>query len=129
MISLIVNPEAGGTTLFGKKVSTLQTGISVDSGKITGTLKYVTGYTGFSGDPEEQNGNYLALKMTATEGATTRVKIVGGSGNWVTLDEDMNIVLLIRNNTQQVVVECSKEGYVTKTRTYDLTDLILQSQA
>ena len=47
------------TDCYGKKASEL--GEVTFSGKqLTGTLKHVTGYTGFNGsDPSEQNGYYL----------------------------------------------------------------------
>lgn len=50
--------------LFGKDCDDLQETVAVADGAVTGTLKYVTGYTGWSGDPDEQEGNYLALKFT-----------------------------------------------------------------
>ena len=52
-----------GVSLLGKELSDLQSGVSVGQDAIAGTLKYVTGYTGFSGDPAEQEGHYLALHI------------------------------------------------------------------
>ncbi|MBR3236844.1 MAG: hypothetical protein IKF99_08375 [Oscillospiraceae bacterium] len=63
---------------------------------INGTLHYVTGYTGFSGDPEEQEGNYLALHFEA-EGATSiSVHAIGSERAPVTLDEDGILILRVR---------------------------------
>ena len=47
--------------LFGKKASDLQTGVTIGADSITGTLLYVTDYTGFSSDPAMQEGNYLVI--------------------------------------------------------------------
>lgn len=96
--------------------------------RISGALKYVTGYTGFSGDEAEQSGNYLALKCDAGEGATITVELVGGNlGHPVTLDEDKNIVLKIGDNTRQSVkVVATKDGQTVE-KVFSLTDLALES--
>lgn len=98
------------------------------SDHITGTLKYVTGYTGFSGNVDEQEGNYLALKMEATEGATTTVLLTNGTVNRpVTLDSDMNIVLRITNPAKQkVIVTTTKDG-VEVSKKYSLSSLKLEA--
>lgn len=103
---------SGSVDLLGKTADDLQTGVEVGNGAITGTLKYVTGYTGFSGDVEEQSGNYLALKVTAVEGATITVELINGTvGHPVTLDEDGMIVIRITNkSTQSVQVVATKDS-------------------
>ena len=60
-----------------------------------GTLKYVTDYTGFSGTPELQSGNYLAFKVSGIpSGATVTMQKVGpGASPAVTLDSDLNAVV------------------------------------
>ena len=127
-ISLAVEPEDPETDLLGKTAAELQENVLVNSDHITGTLKYVTGYTGFSGKAEEQEGNYLALKMTATEGATTTVLLTNGTVNRpVELDSDMNIVLRITNPAiQKVVVTTTKDGYEVS-KTYSLSSLRLEA--
>lgn len=53
------------------------------------------------------------------------VEVVGGTKGPVKLDEDLNIVLLIKNNqTQKVRVVVSKDDE-SYTRTYGLTNLVL----
>ena len=103
---------SGSVDLLGKTADDLQTGVEVGNGAITGTLKYVTGYTGFSGDVEEQSGNYLALKVTAVEGATITVELINGTvGHPVTLDEDGMIVIRITDkSTQSVQVVATKDS-------------------
>lgn len=102
--------------------------MSISNGVISGTLKKVTGYTGFSGDPEEQSGNYLALKFTAEEGATVTVELINGTvGHPVTLDEDMNIVIRIADKDTQSIEVVASKGGASSTKTYALTGLTLQS--
>ena len=127
--SLSVAPEGGEATVFGKTVSDLQSNVAVGDSEITGTLHYVTGYTQFSSEPTEQEGNYLALKFEADEGATTTVEIVGGTKGAVTLDEDMNWVGLIKSNsTQSIKVVTTKDGQST-TKEYGLTGLTLEPES
>jgi len=95
---------AADENLFNKFVADLQSNIVVGDGKITGELKYVTGYTGFSGNPEEQSGNYLALHNTTNTGEPIIVEIIGGFSGPVQLDPDGLIVLKIANNDQVVKV-------------------------
>lgn len=70
---------------------------------VSGTLKYVDDYTGFSGDPALQEGNYLALRVdTDDEDDVITAELLGGStGHPVTLDSDRNIVFLIADEQTQ----------------------------
>lgn len=128
-MNLSVTPEDGEVVLFGKTVNDLQTNVVVNDDSITGTLKYVTGYTGFSSETSEQEGNYMALKIEAEPDAVTTVEVVGGTKGPVTLDEDMNIVLLIRNKDTQDVRVISTKGDQSVTKTYDLSGLTLESES
>ena len=87
--------------LLGKVVSDLQdkTGVSADN--ILGELKYVEGYTGFSGDPEEQEGNFLAFKTDYT-GTYTSLSVEAG-GKEQTLDNDKVMILQIKKKAPIVV--------------------------
>lgn len=101
--------------------------MTVGDNAITGTLNYVTGYTEFSSNVEEQSGNFMALKMTADPSdAITTVEVINGTvGHPVTLDADMNIVLRIVNvDTESIRVVMSKNGF-TMTKTYSLSGLVL----
>ena len=115
--------------MFGKTVNSLQTGVHVSDSAITGTLHYVTGYTDFSSVVEEQSGNYLALKIGADPGTTTTVEIIGGTKGPVTLDEDMNIVLLIKNKDTQSISVTTTDGDITTKKTYSLKNLTLEPSA
>lgn len=129
MISLVVEAEDDEADLLGKYAYELQDGVTVNDTSISGTLKYVTGYTGFSGDPDEQEGNFIALKFTAPEGSTTTVEIIGGTSGPVELDEDMNWVGRIRSNDQQIEVTTTTVDEDTITKVYSLTNLVLTPQA
>ena len=112
--------------LLGKYVTDLQEDIEVSEDDIIGTLKPVTDYTGFSGDPEEQSGHYLALHCeTEEEGATITVELVGGDHGPVTLDPDGLIICRIKSTEQSIKVTASKEGYTSVTKSYSLADITL----
>ena len=88
--------------LLGKKASDLQKGVFIVDGKVFGTLKYVTGYTGFSGRADEQEGYYLALQYEWEDADSIKV-------NGVTLDSDGIHILIIKKIGGKVKVEVSKD--------------------
>ena len=93
---------ADSVDLLGKKVSDLQEGVFIVDGKVFGTLKYVTGYTGFSGRADEQEGYYLVLHYACEDADSIKV-------NGVTLDEDGLHILIIKKMGGKVKVEVSKD--------------------
>ena len=126
-VTVVTAAESADATPLGKKVSDLQSNIVVGENAITGSLKHVTGYTGFSSKTSEQEGHYLALKFDVTPAdAVTTVELVGGTKGPVTLDADQNIVLLVKSNTQSVKVISTKGGF-SITKVYDLTGLTLEA--
>lgn len=128
-MSLSVKPEDGEAVLFGKTVNELQSDVVVSDDEVTGTLKYVDGYVDFSSNVSEQSGNYLALKIEAEPAeAETVVELVGGTKGPVTLDDDMNIVLLIKNkDTQSIKVTTTHNGE-SITKIYGLSGLTLETE-
>ena len=104
--------------LFGKKVTDLQKDIVIKDGVATGELLYVTGYTGLSGDPAEQQGNYIALHVDVPD-----VEDVTYTVNGNTLDSDQVIVLIVKNKDKKVVVTASKLGEPTITKEISLKKL------
>lgn len=128
-MSLSVKPKDGEAVLFGKAVNELQSGVVVSDDEVTGTLKYVDGYVDFSSNVSEQSGNYLALKIEAepTE-AETVVELVGGTKGPVTLDDDMNIVLLIKNKDTQSIKATTTHNEESVTKTYGLSGLTLETE-
>lgn len=114
--------------LLGKVVTDLQSNVSVGENAITGELKYVTGYTGFSSNPAEQEGNYLVIHCESAEpDAVITVEVVGGYSGPVTLDDDGIIILRIANNMQAVRVTCYAGG-AYKELTYGLTGITLDPE-
>ena len=112
---------------MGKSLDDLQSGVSVGGSDISGTLHYVTGYTGFSGDEAEQSGNYLALHIdTDVEDSTIRVELIGGDHGSTTLDSDRTIIFRIKNKSQKIKITASKEGYPTVSKTYTLGGVTLE---
>ena len=129
LISFSVSPEDGEANLFGKTVNSLQENIAIRESEITGTLKHVTGYTGFSSNTSEQEGNYLALKVDAdSEDAVATVELVGGTKGPVTLDDDMNIVLLIKNKDTQSIKVTTTHNEESITKIYGLSGLTLETE-
>ena len=106
----------------------LQSNVVVDNvhKKITGTLKYVTGYTGFSGDPEEQEGNYLVTHWTATNGSTITSQLKP-KPRVVTLDPSDNILISRITDPQTQIIEmiATLNGNSSVTD-WDLSGLVLE---
>lgn len=126
-VELKVNPVAADVDLLGKFAGELQDNVVVNDGAISGTLKYVTEYTGFSGDESMQSGNYLAIKAEAFGGATITVELINGTvGHPVTLDADGMIVLRITDIATQSVEVIATKGNVSEKATYTLTGLTLE---
>lgn len=99
---------------------------------VSGTLKYVTGYTGFSGDASEQSGNYLALAVTRKEGVTVTLDMIGGDheGHPATFpDEDEICVVRVKNTAQKLVFTAYLDDVAVETRVIQLTGLTLTPSA
>lgn len=128
-MSLSVFRLNGKAVLFGKTVNELQSDVVVSDDEVTGTLKYVDGYVDFSSNVSEQSGNYLALKIEAEPAeAETVVELVGGTKGPVTLDDDMNIVLLIKNKDTQSIKVTTTHNEESVTKTYGLSGLTLETE-
>ena len=122
---------AAATDLLGKYVSDLQSDIEFGEYGVTGTLKYVTGYTGFSGDAAEQEGNYIALHFEVEDEPTAVIKVrhtKGGHLDWGTLDPDGLYILRLEDQAQEVIVEATL-GNLKATKTISLHGLVLESEA
>ena len=121
---------SGNVDLLGKTADDLQEDVVVGADEVTGSLNYVTGYTGFSGDVSEQSGNYLALKVTAVSGATITVELINGTlGHPVTLDEDGMIVIRIANKTTQSVEVVATKDDKSEVQRFTLTGLTLTPES
>ncbi|MBQ7670560.1 MAG: hypothetical protein IJS45_07565 [Clostridia bacterium] len=118
---------ADSVDLLGKQASDLGTGITVEGSAITGTLKNVTGYTGFSGLAAEQSGNYLALYASSTGSDSVTMELLGGTSGRgeVTLDDGYMIIRVTNKYTQAVRIRAYKGGVVANERVYGLSGLTL----
>lgn len=105
----------------------MQSGIIVNDNSIEGVLHYVTGYTGFSSNVDEQSGNFLVLKFQHSEGATTTVEIIGGTSGPVALDEDMIWVGRIEPSDQGIRVVTTLDGK-SITKVYSIDNLVLETE-
>ena len=113
--------------LLGKSASDLQSGITIGSENITGTLKYVTGYTGFSGDVEEQSGNYLALHFAADNADSIVVELVNGIHGPKPLDADGILIARVTNKSTQTIRVTATKGEETVTKTFGLAGLVVEN--
>ena len=125
---LEVEPDDPSEVRLGKAVSALQTDVVVHDKYIKGTLHYIEGYTGFSGDEDEQSGNYLALKFEGSEGATTTVELLGGKvGHPVDCTSDMWCVFRITDKNKQRIKIVTTLGNDTVTKIYSLANLVVET--
>ena len=130
MITLSVDADiSAGTDLLGKSVTDLQSDIVIGDSAITGTLKYVTGYTGFSGDATEQSGNYIAFHAEAPGADSITMELINGTvGHPVTLDSDGLAVIRITDKATQKIRLVAYEGDNTVVKEYDLSGLTLNAE-
>lgn len=114
-------------TVLGKTVSSLQSNIMMNDKSIEGTLNYVTGYTGYSGDPKEQSGNYFAYHVAAPTGATIVGELIGGTTGPVTFDEDGICVTRVSNNNQKIKITVTTTTGEVMEKIYSLRLIDLES--
>ena len=111
--------------LLGKSASDLQSNIKLVGDVVDGVSKYVTGYTQFSGEPSEQEGNYIALHVSATSGDIT-IQTIGGlnDGRVVTIayTGDDLVTKVVSTNEKLVI---TNNGI---TRIIKLSGLTLESE-
>ena len=94
-------------------------------------MKYVTGYTGFSGDPDLQEGNFLAFKVAPSlgEDATYTIEIIGGDHGPVQLDSNMNAVIRIKSNSTQSLKIVGTVDEKSVERIYSFAGLTLEAES
>ena len=117
-------------SVLGYTVSNLQSDITVTGNEISGTLAYVDDFTGFSGNPDLQKGNFIALSFNSDPAYDKMtVELVGATVNpgAIELDADKDAVFRITNKeTQRIVVTAYKDGEATR-KSYSLKKLTLES--
>jgi len=118
-----------GVDLLGKDLDELQSNVKVGRRSVSGTLHYVTGYTGFSSKTEEQSGHYVAIHADSDDATTITAKMYP-SGMEVELDSDRTIIIRVTNiNNQRVTFTASKEGSAPVSKTFSFTGLNLEKQS
>ena len=103
----ILTIPSQGQTLYGKRVSSLVgDDIKVfEDGTVTGTLKHVTGYTGFNeAEPEEQEGYFFPFRLSQT-GTTMTFKKNGEPGKTGIAWEADNVFRVTASDTFEVLVD------------------------
>ena len=126
-VGLTVTPEDPTEEISGKLVSALQTDVYVNSTTVGGTLKYVTGYTGYSLDPNKQEGHYVALKAVGIgENDTVTAELLNSTEGIKTLTSDNNVVFRVEDRANQKIrfVVTNADGDKL-TRVYSLARLTL----
>lgn len=106
----------------------LQSDVTIGATGISGTLKYVTGYTGFSGDEELQSGHYLVVHCDTgnVTADAIKVQLINGDFGPATLDEDGIAILRIKDKDAQALnVVAYKDGRAVS-RVFDLSGLTLE---
>lgn len=121
---------ADSVDLFGKVASDLQENINIEDGVITGTSKEVTGYTGFSSNPAEQEGNYIVLHFEDEDGHASYLtaELVGGTSGPVKLDEDGLIVFRLNAPAALTAIEVkayNANDELMGSKSFDISGLTL----
>ena len=131
--TLVVKAEPAGGKLFEVDVDDMQSGVSFANGKVTGTLKYLSGSNAITDVWGE--GYFLCFNMAdSTWTGYTSVKVgltpTAGSGLVEIIeDPDKNGICKVTDKAQQLFTIVSTKGGVTKTKAYNLTDLVLEEPA
>jgi hypothetical protein len=128
LTGLTVEAEDGETSLFGRKVKTMQTGITIANGAVTGTLKYIS-----SGAIAQDwgAGNFLCLKFPDADITTMTVKVglnpSQGSG-LVALDADKNGVFKVTDKDRQTFIIIQNDGARQSVQYLDLSGLTCETE-
>ena len=114
--------------MFDVPVSDLQTSVSVSDGKITGTLKKLTGSNPITDVWGE--GNFLALDFGSNPSGVSQTYVKldpsAGSGQFVPLDADRDGIFKITDKDAQKLVVKMTGSKGEQTQIYDLSELVCQ---
>ena len=88
--------------MLGKAVNELQRDVVIADNEVTGTLKYIDGYVGFSSNVSEQSGNYFTKVTDVIDTFVVRsllqLQDVGMSSAAGLMQSVINFVILISVN-------------------------------
>ena len=117
------------TDFWGTLASSLQTGITISDGAITGTLKYLS--TGALAT-DWGAGNFLALAFTDLDERAATVKVglrpSQGSGlvDIVPDEEKMGVFKITDKDTQKFVIESADPSGTKTVQIFDLSGLTVE---
>lgn len=107
-----ISKVESSTPCYGKNASELGT-VEFANGKLTGTLKMVTGYDGFSGDTSQQSGYFLPFLIDEEN-----VKMWVRSSTKVTADKSptVNVVFLGKTSelAKEAILHLEKDEQITE---------------
>lgn len=125
--------------LLGKTVSDLSNNnIEFNENLVSGTLKYVSNYTGFSSNPSEQEGYFFPFKLDTSGKSIDKTiatfEVVGGSGKKVNFDKSDFISIVFLGKTEdeaksksvKVVVDWNGDGTKIE-EIINLSELVYES--
>lgn len=130
-ITITVSATDQSETLSGMVVADLQDTITVnaDTKTISGDVKYVENYTGFSDETTLQAGNFLALDFAATPSdANVTAELVGGATGSFKIIGNRIVCRITNKDTQTIKVSATK-GADNNTVIYNLAGLTLATAA
>lgn len=128
--TLVVKAEPAGGKLYNVDVNDMQSGVSFGNGKVTGTLKYLSGSNAITDVWGE--GYFLCFNMadsTWTGYTSVKVGVTPSAGSGLAEiigDPDKNGIVKISDKAQQLFTVVSTNGTQTRTKAYSLTDLVLE---
>lgn len=104
----VAKVPAQGQTLLNKDVSAM---ISPDTtidntGAVKGTIKYINGFTDFSTNPTEQNGNYFPLTFDTKYSGEE----ITCTGTTTKKARDLEWVLLVKDNSSKFTFSTEADG-------------------
>ena len=129
--TLAVKAEPAGGSLFEVPVNDMQSNVSFGNGKVTGTLKYLSGSNAITDVWGE--GYFLCFNMTdSTWTGYTSVKVgvtpsVSSGLAEIINDPDKNGFVKVSDKNQQLFTIVSTNGTQTRTKAYSLADLVLEA--
>ena len=129
-MSLTLKPESDEAKMFEVDVSDLQEDVSISGGKVTGTLKFLSGPNAITNVWGE--GYFLAYTLadntfTGLDSVKVGLQPSAGSGlAEIINDPDKNGIAKVSDKALQKFVIVQTKGTETKTQAFDLTGLTLE---
>lgn len=101
------------TTLLGKSISEMVSSdtIITEDGSVVGTIRYIESFPEFSGEKEEQSGNYFP--MTLTKPGSTMSLYKNGTATREDIPFDKDIVLRVTSEDDVFSVEVDDAAVLT----------------